>query len=198
MSSAGDGTKVTRRRGAELDTAIMGATWEELSAVGYARLSMEAVAERARTGKQVLYRRWHNRAELVLAALRHRFTSIADDIPDTGELRGDVLAVLRRMVRRFDDFGPDTVHGLMAEAVDLGPEVLAVMPDVLGTILKRAAGRGEIRIEAVDRRITTLPADLLRHEMLLTSDPIPEVAITEIVDDIFLPLLRARSERLPG
>jgi AcrR family transcriptional regulator len=198
LSSNGDGAKVTRRRGAELDTAIMDATWEELSAVGYARLSMEAVAERARTGKQVLYRRWHNRAELVLAALRHRFTSIADDIPDTGELRGDVLAVLRRMVRRFDDFGPDVVHGLMAEAVDLDPEVLAVMPDVLGTILKRAAGRGEIRIEAVDRRITTLPADLLRHEMLLTSDPIPEVAIIEIVDDIFLPLLRARSERHPG
>jgi hypothetical protein len=31
-----------------------------------------------------------------------------------------------------------------------------------------------------------------RHEMLLTGDPIPETAITEIVDDIFLPLLHAR------
>lgn len=192
MSSEGDGARATRRRGTELEAAILGATWDELTAVGYVRLSMEGVAERAQTGKQVLYRRWHNRAELVVAAMRHRFTSIADDIPDTGELRGDVLAVLRRMVRRFDDVGPDVVHGLMAEASDLGPEFLAIMTDVMGTILQRAARRGEIRIEAVNRRITTLPADLLRHEMLLTQDPIPEVAVIEIVDDVFLPLIRAR------
>jgi AcrR family transcriptional regulator len=196
LSSDEDGAKVTRRRGAELEAAILRATWEELTAVGYARLSMEGVAERAQTGKQVLYRRWHNRAELVLVALRHRFSSIADDIPDTGELRGDVLAVLWRMVRRFDDFGPDIVHGLMAEAGDLGPEVRAVMTDVMGAILERAARRGEIRIEAVNRRITTLPVDLLRHEMLLTQNPIPETAIIEIVDDVFLPLVRARGERL--
>lgn len=198
MSSEGDGARATRRRGTELEAAILRATWDELTAVGYARLSMEGVAERAQTGKQVLYRRWRNRAELVVAAMRHRFTSIADDIPDTGELRGDVLAVLRRMVRRFDDVGPDVVHGLMAEAGDLGPEFPAIMTDVMGAILERAGRRGEIRIEAVNRRITTLPADLLRHEMLLTKDPIPETAIIEIVDEVFLPLIRARGERPPA
>jgi AcrR family transcriptional regulator len=198
LSSEGDGARATRRRGTELEAAILRATWDELTAVGYARLSMEGVAERAQTGKQVLYRRWRNRAELVVAAMRHRFTSIADDIPDTGELRGDVLAVLRRMVRRFDDVGPDVVHGLMAEAGDLGPEFPAIMTDVMGAILERAGRRGEIRIEAVNRRITTLPADLLRHEMLLTKDPIPETAIIEIVDDVFLPLIRARGERPPA
>jgi AcrR family transcriptional regulator len=192
LSSDGDGAKATRRRGAELEAAILNAASEELAAVGYARLSMEGVAERAQTGKQVLYRRWHNRAELVLAIVRHRYTSIADNIPDTGDLRGDVLAVLQRMLRRYYDFGPDIVHGLMADVGDLGPEFRSIMVDVMGTILKRAAGRGEIPTAAVGRRITTLPADLLRHEMLLTGDAIPETAITEIVDDIFLPLLHAR------
>ena len=192
MSSDGDGAKATRRRGAELEAAILNAASEELAAVGYARLSMEGVAERAQTGKQVLYRRWHNRAELVLAIVRHRYTSIVDNIPDTGDLRGDVLAVLQRMLRRYHDFGPDIVHGLMADVGDLGPEFRSIMVDVMGTILKRAAERGEIPTAAVGRRITTLPADLLRHEMLLTGDPIPETAITEIVDDIFLPLLQVR------
>ena len=138
----------------------------------------------------MLYRRWHNRAELVLAAMRHRVVSIADDVPDTGELRGDVLAVLDRMVRRYHEIGPDVVHGLMAEASDLDPEFLSVMTEVMATILKRAADRGEIRRDAITRRITTLPVDLFRHEMLLTRAPLPETSPTEIVDEIFLPLLR--------
>lgn len=66
---------------------------------------MEAVAARAHTGKQVLYRRWRNRAELVVAAMRHRTGSIVADVPDTGTLRGDVLAVLQRMADRFASLG---------------------------------------------------------------------------------------------
>lgn len=180
-----------RRRGAELEDAILRAAWSELTAVGYAHLSMEGVADRAQTGKQVLYRRWHNRAELVLATMRHRFVSIADDVPDTGDLRGDVLAVLRRMKKRFEDVGPEVIHGLMTEARDLDPDFLFVMTSVMSTLLKRAAERGEIRIEAVTRRITTLPVDLMRHEILLTNEPIPERVLTEIVDEVFLPLIRA-------
>src|ERR671937_754114 len=59
----------TRRRGAALEAAILDATWTELAAVGYERLSMEGVAARAGTSKAVLYRRWPNRADL-LALLR--------------------------------------------------------------------------------------------------------------------------------
>ncbi|GLY77599.1 TetR family transcriptional regulator [Actinoallomurus iriomotensis] len=190
-----DAPAVRRRRGSELEAAILRATWEELGAVGYMNLTMEGVADRARTGKQVLYRRWRNRAELVLAAMRSRVVSIADDVPDTGELRGDVLAVLDRMARRYDDVGPDVVHGLMAEARDLDPVFFSIMTGVMETILRRAADRGEIRPGAVGRRITTLPADLLRHEMLLTSAPVPESTLVEIVDDVFLPLVNSRAGR---
>ncbi|HET6742594.1 MAG TPA: helix-turn-helix domain-containing protein, partial [Kribbella sp.] len=54
-----------RGRGAELEAVLLDAAWAELMESGYARLTMEAVAARAQTGKQVLYRRWRNRAELV-------------------------------------------------------------------------------------------------------------------------------------
>jgi AcrR family transcriptional regulator len=194
MTSADDGARTRRRRGAELEAAILRAAWEELAAVGYADLSMEGVADRAQTGKQVLYRRWRNRAELLLAALRHHVVSITDDVPDTGELRGDVLAVLGRMARRYEEVGPDVVHGLMAEVSDLDLEFLPIMTDVMATILKRAADRSEIRPEAINPRITTLPVDLFRHELLLTRNRLPDTSPAEIVDDIFLPLLRARSE----
>src|SRR5580658_8726409 len=63
----------TRRRGAALEHALLDAAWAELQDVGYAALTIEAVADRAGTSRAVLYRRWRNRPELVIAAMcRHR------------------------------------------------------------------------------------------------------------------------------
>ena len=193
MASTHEAGAGRRRRGPALEAAIMEALWAELSAVGYARLTMEGVAARADTGKQVLYRRWRNRAELVVDALRHQTGSIADRIPDTGQLRGDVLAVLRWMVRQFEAIGPDVLHGVMADLPTVEPEIMTIMQDVLGTILRRAAERGEIRTADLPARVVTLPADLLRHEMLLTRRPIGSSTTAEIVDQVYLPLLTSLS-----
>lgn len=67
------------------------------------------------------------------------------------------------------------------------------MTGVMEAILRRAADRGEIRPEAITRRVITLPVDLFRHEMLLTRAPRLDTSPTEIVDEVYLPLLRARS-----
>lgn len=178
-----------RRRGAELEAVLLDAAWDELMDSGYARLTMEAVAARAHTGKQVLYRRWRNRAELVIAAMRHRTGSIVENVPDTGSLREDVLGVLRLMADRFTTLGPDVVHGLLAEAPDLDPEVYTRMSSVMGTIMKRAAERGEIPTADVPDRVLTAPTNLLRHEMLFAREPLPSSALTSLVDDVFLPLV---------
>lgn len=192
MVAHDDGPK-TRRRGAELETAILDAAWDELAAVGYARLTMEAVALRAQTGKQVLYRRWPNRAELVLATMRHRFGSIAERIPRTGRLRDDVLTMLRHMAQRQRDFGPDIIHGLMSEVHEVNPEFPAIMGGVMRAILEQAAERGEVRLDAISPRVAALPMDLVRHEIIRSRDPIPDSTLVEIVDDIFLPLLRVHA-----
>ena len=57
-----------RRHGEELQAALLEAAWEELVETGYAKLTMESVARRAHTGIAVLYRRWANKDQLVLAA----------------------------------------------------------------------------------------------------------------------------------
>ena len=189
MATATDPAR--RRRGPELEAAIMAALWAELAEVGYARLTMEGVAARADTGKQVLYRRWRNRAELVLDALRHESGSIADHIPDTGSLRSDVLAVLDWAANRFIRIGPDVLLGVLADLPDIEPDVMTIMRGVLATVLERAADRGEIGPADLPDRVVTLPADLLRHEMLLTRRPIADSTAIEIVDGIYLPLLRA-------
>src|SRR5215472_19059285 len=95
--SAQGGHVRVRRRGSDLEDAILEAAWEELTAVGYAHLTIDAAAARAHTSKPVLYRRWPTRPELVLAALRQRGPLLSGEPPDTGSLRGDVLALLERM-----------------------------------------------------------------------------------------------------
>lgn len=178
-----------RRHGAELENALLQAAWDEVSAVGYASLTMEGVAARAGTGKQVLYRRWPKRAGLVLAAMRHHLGSIASVIPDTGNLREDVLIVLRQIKDRAEQIGPEIFLGLRMESQDLPPEAFAITPGVMMTLLTRAAGRGDIRPEKVTPLIASLPGILIRHELLLSNAAVSEAYLTEIVDEVFLPLV---------
>jgi len=184
----------TRRRGSALEDALLDAAWDELRQVGYARLTMEGVAQRAGTSRPVLARRWPTRPQLVVAALRRHRPMLSGEIPDTGSLRGDVLAVLRRISARFAEVGPETFYGLAGDYFadpalipDFQAQVLQTGNQVMAAILKRAAERGEAR-DDIHPRVATLPIDLLRHELLLS--PGDEHAITEILDQVFLPLVQ--------
>jgi AcrR family transcriptional regulator len=185
----------TRRRGATLEHALLDAAWEELQSSGYAKLTIERVAERAGTSRAVIYRRWRNRSELVIAAMRYRQPVISGAVPDTGTLRGDVLAVLRRASARITAIGPDTVIGMLSdllsddEAFDQVLEQLVRSGgEVMSGVLDRAVARGEAR-DDISPRVARLPLDLLRHELILTHQPPSQRTLEEIVDDIFLPLV---------
>ncbi len=180
----------SRRRGAALETALLEAAWEELRAVGYRNFTMDGVAARAGTAKTVLYRRWHSRAELVMAAMRRRFGSVSEHVPDTGSLRGDVLSLFRRLRDQLREVGPDVLHGVMLELEDLPSSFFQILPNAMMAILNRAAARGEARVEGVTPRVVALPGDLLRYELMLRRTDIPDAALEEIIDDIFLPLVR--------
>ncbi len=181
--------RANRRRGARLEDALLDAAWDELQAVGYAKLTMEAVAARAGTSKPVLYRRWPNRALLVLAVFRRQATSIGDVVPDTGDLRDDTLAVLRHLRNRQQIAGPEVIHGLLAELQDVPAGVLEVLPTVMTTVLARAMERGEVRPERVTRTVAALPGNLVRHEMMVSREPVTDQFLVEIVDEVFLPLV---------
>jgi AcrR family transcriptional regulator len=182
-----------RRRGAALEQAILDAAWEELTQAGYRDFTIEGVAARAQTGKQAIYRRWPGRAQLVIAAMRKYAPAFSGELPDTGELRADLLALLRHTAERWVQLGPETFHGLLAEVVEDPEYELLINGRTAGeaamrTILERAAARGEINLDQITPRIVALPVDLLRHELLVTSPPVPDAVILEIVDEVFLPL----------
>jgi AcrR family transcriptional regulator len=188
-----------RRRGAELDEALLEAAWDELSAVGYPRFTLDGVAARAGTSRPVLARRWSSRAELAIAALRRRAASATADPPDTGTLRGDVLAVLRQM-----SAGVGEVAGVLTflfadyfSATGLPPaeireRTIAGRGSVMTTIIGRGVERGEIDPERLTPHIVSLPVDLARHYLIMNLAPVPDETLIEIVDRIFLPLVGPR------
>lgn len=187
---------VTRRRGAQLEAALLEAAWAELTAVGYGAFTMEGVAVRAGTSRAVLYRRWSNRPELAVAAIRQHTRLAAADIPDTGTLRGDVLALLRQVSARAGEI-VGVFSFLIADHFDetgMSPAVLreralAGEPTAMQIVLDRAVARGEIDPGRLSPRIASLPLDLVRHDLIMNRSPAPDSALIEIVDRIFLPLL---------
>ncbi|UEA59797.1 TetR/AcrR family transcriptional regulator [Gordonia otitidis] len=197
MDLEDNASTVTRRRGAELETAILDAAWDQLLERGYAGLTFEAVADRAGTSRPVLYRRWSTRGELLRAAIAHRGRQVTVDVPDTGNLRDDVLAALRDMNATRADFVVMMASSLgeyFAEGDTSPREVRALFVgdrvSIMPTLIDRAVARGEIDPAHVTERAVALPADLYRYEVLMSLAPVSDDVLRGIVDDVFLPLVQ--------
>jgi AcrR family transcriptional regulator len=183
-----------RRRGAALESAILEAGWDQLIEAGYGGFTIEAVAARSASARSVLYRRWPTRPELLEAVIRHRGAIDAIPVPDTGSLRGDVLAVLTDFnERRSGIIGAfAALFGAYFDEAGGSPQQLRALfmrdgPGVMETIVERAVRRGELAATPPPR-VIALPADLLRHELFMTMAAVSPQTIQAIVDDVFLPL----------
>lgn len=189
----------TRRRGEILENEILQAAWDELKEAGYAQLTMESVAVRAKTNKTAIYRRWPNKPKLIIAALQKNLPKPFTEVPNTGNLRSDVLMLLRKITQPMQAIGAETIHGLMVDY--LGKEIFSSIPQMKGaagkgkwntvmmTILQNAEKRGEVNLEQINPRVVSLPINLLQYEFLTTYEPVSDETVTEIVDVIFLPLV---------
>lgn len=188
----------TRRRGAVLEEAILRAAVAELTESGFAALTMDKVAARAGTNKNAIYRRWPNRLALGIAAYRQLARTVQP--PDTGSLRGDALELLRRANRNWSSpFG--AILRELLSAAGGASELLAQLQDQSGdasaapwlTILGRAVARGEASPEALHPRVATVAMVLLRNEFVVRGLPTaPDDVLVEIVDEVYLPLVRQR------
>ncbi len=188
-----------RRRGRALEEALLDAAWAEVTDRGYDDMTIDAVAVRAGTSRAVLYRRWPNKQELVLAALKHEAAKDVVVAPDTGSLRGDVIALLKeanrvrvgvvsQLLTQLGGFYRQTGNSL----ADLRALVQGGRDAFLEAAIQRAIDRGEIEAGQITERIARLPVDLFRYEIFMTLRPLPEEVIEEIVDTIFLPLVGLR------
>jgi AcrR family transcriptional regulator len=200
-AAADHGTgRATRRRGEALERAILRAAADELVGSGYAGLTMDRVAARAGTNKNAIYRRWPNRAVLAVAAYRQLLPTDPEQTPDTGDLRSDALALLRRANERLSSPVGKVLRALMSGITDDPERIREIREQIVQTgsaawltVLGRAVARGEARPEALTPRVATVAVDLLRHEYGLSGlTQVADEVIVEIIDAVYLPLVGRR------
>lgn len=188
-----------RRRGQQLESELLDAAWEELVAIGFANLTMESVAARARTGIAVLYRRWANKDQLVFAALEHHRNSNPVAVPDTGALRSDLIAQLTASSEALAGFfAIATAAAFSGLLADRGLTLSQARDKIMNAqplprvrlIYQRAHDRGELDLERIPAAVLAMPFDLVRHDMLMDLEPLRPARIQSIVDELFLPLVR--------
>jgi AcrR family transcriptional regulator len=139
--------KPGRPRDESIDTAILDAVVEEFIDKGFAGLSIEAIAARAGVAKTTIYRRWPTLEELcvgAICAITDAALTDPDDAPiDTADVRGELLAQLERMRRKW---GNPRFAALMRRAA---ADAIA-QPEVYHRMRERLAGRP---IAAMDRTL---------------------------------------------
>ncbi|MGV0805945.1 TetR/AcrR family transcriptional regulator [Mycolicibacterium setense] len=139
----------------DVTAAIESAFFEELAAVGYGRLAVDAVAKRAGVGKAAIYRRWKSKGDLA-ADLVTKVAVAAIDVPDTGTLRGDIRAYLENGREALTHrLARTIIPDLLAEAAR-DPEYAATIAGQIreprrrkaAQLFERARQRGEIAADA--------------------------------------------------
>jgi len=180
---------------ASRDVALRAAALELLAEIGYDRLTIDAVAARARASKTTIYRRWSGKAELVVDALKCLKGS--PPVPDTGTLRGDLEAMVHGSADGAG-FGTQLIVGMIT-ALARDAELRRVFREQLvepgnaemKEVFARAVGRGEVPSDRnLDLLVSVLPALAIQH--LLTFGEIPEAEFAQqVIDDVILPLATA-------
>jgi len=172
---------------------ILEATLDVLVEVGYDRLTLDAVAARAKASKATLYRRWNGKAALVVDALAHD-KGPAPEPPDTGSLREDLREAYCGMGGLADP-RQTRLFGSIITAITTDPEfaevfrrdVVGPKVEAMGRIWALAAARGELR-EDLDLEVltTALPGILMHRAHLLGQPPTSDV-VTRVIDSVVLP-----------
>jgi AcrR family transcriptional regulator len=171
-----------------------------LAEVGYDRLTMDAVAARARAGKTTIYRRWQGKAELIVDALNS--LKGVPDIPDTGSLRQDLRALAESITTAEGQFGAQMTIGMVnAIAHDAGLRRVFgekfIAPRMAGfrTVLERAVARGEMPAgHDLDLLARLFPA--LGLQQLVMSGELPGTRFArQIMDEVVYPLATAPAAR---
>jgi hypothetical protein len=146
----------------------------------------------------VLYRRWKTREDLLRATVRNRGAADPAAIPDTGTLRGDLLALLTHANTTRNPMAALVSSMLGSYYNQTGPTPAELREEFMSQrdsasaveqVVNRAVERGEIDPARLTPRIIDLPFDLFRNEWMMTLKLVPDHVLRQIVDDIFIPLV---------
>jgi AcrR family transcriptional regulator len=181
--------KATRRRGAALESDIFAAAWDELAEAGWSDFQMSRVAERAHASTATIYRRWPDRAALVAAIMNARHMDTERPTAITGDLRSDLLRLLRDQVELYRTPFGAAVRGLVS-SLPANAEPRPA-PAAVGPVMDILEASGEFPDpQRIPIAVINAGTDLVSHRYLGTGTGPDEATLEQIVDLIWLPSIQ--------
>lgn len=189
----------TRSPGRPLNTAIdeqlLRATQDLLIEEGFERLTMDAVAKRCGASKATIYRRWPGKTALVVAAAAALFQ--APELPDTGDLRQDLMACGRAYVQTAGRKAEVLASVISASRHDAGLREAA--QQVVGApygglfdgVLARAVESGQLSADLDLETIAQVFPAFAYQKVAARGLLVDEDDVVRVVDSVLLPALRA-------
>jgi AcrR family transcriptional regulator len=179
---------IGRPRDERADRAILSATLELMADHGTRDLRMDDVARRAGVGKATIYRRYRSKDELITAAISELVSEIS--VPDTGDTRADLLALMRSAVEVYSRSLEAAVMPSLLDAMSRDTELarwvregfLAQRRAALSGVLERGIRRGDLRGDLdVELALDVLGGPLF-YRLLVTGGPIDEQLAAGVVE----------------
>ncbi|MCY0905972.1 TetR/AcrR family transcriptional regulator [Arthrobacter sp. H14-L1] len=196
-----DTPKLGRKRDHTRDPEILTAALDVLAETGYDRMTIDMVATRAKAGKATLYRRWASKAELVIDAVACMKNAGIDmaNLPDTGTLRGDLVANIKPHSIQDGDRKIHVMAGLMsmissepglADAVQSA--IVEPRAKVNRLLLQRAIDRGEIPADSDVEKLSLLVASMAMYRTMVQRKTANREFLISVIDELLLPAVGLR------
>lgn len=202
MTLTDEPAKLGRKRDHTRDADILDAAIDVLAETGYDGMTIDMVAARAKAGKATLYRRWTSKAELVVDAVACLKQTDLDaaNIPDTGTLRGDLIAMIKTPSIQDADRKLRVMAGL-ASMISRSPELAVAAREAIVApritlnrmFLQRAVDRGEISTDADLDLVATISPSMVTYRALMLGIPATREFLVTLIDDVILPAVGLRA-----
>ncbi|MEE1759740.1 TetR/AcrR family transcriptional regulator [Streptomyces sp. SP18BB07] len=186
-----------RPMSAEREAALLDAALKVLSSVGYDKLTVAAVCELAGASTKTAYRRWANKDDLLVAALRRAVERELDGVPPLirkDDLREALVANLEAQARSYRASANLVIGLLVASRVDgdLGSVARQAIRQHETTycdvLLQDAAERGQTHPDVDPELVADAARSFFLHEILVRDEPPGDERIRTFVDRVLMPL----------
>lgn len=196
-SEAAGPRRAGRKHDRSKDAALLDAAIEVVAEVGYDGMTMDLVAARAGTTKSAMYRRWPSKGELTLAAIMRLQEPETDlnDLPDTGTLRGDLIALTQPYASEEGQRKLRLLAGLSSllerqpDLAEAARSTIEPWVDVCRLLIERAVERGEAATEDAHTVARVIPSMASDHALVQRA-PLDREFFVGLIDAVVLPAVR--------
>ena len=187
--------RLGRKRDPSRDADILDAALDVLAETGYDGMTIDMVAARAKAGKGTVYRRWPSKGELIIdavACMKNRDPDSAR-LPDTGTLRGDLIALIKPRSIEENEKKLQIMAGV-ASMLSRNPELAEAANAAMFqpraavvTLMRRAVDRGEISADCDIETLSLIAPAMAAYRALILRMPVDREFLISVLDGVLLP-----------